>query len=196
MKKWDFAFYFLKKDKGIYFRSWFVSRSWLWSNHTSACSLTQVWQAGLAQRETVSDMLLVGMCFTSHLYAPAMMDSTHTHTFISTGRDVPDIGHTRHKWSTVPEEYVTVSWFIHVVSNLSLLFSCFKGETSAPLLPFSFCKHSTALLHMILKLLIKHNTKDYPWLTSTNNMAWVYLIRLINMFLRFREVRLVQHQWM
>lgn len=121
---------------------------------------------------------------------------THTHTFISTGRDVPDIGHTRHKWSTVPEEYVTVSWFIHVVSNLSLLFSCFKGETSAPLLPFSFCKHSTALLHMILKLLIKHNTKDYPWLTSTNNMAWVYLIRLINMFSRFREVRLVQHQWM
>lgn len=136
------------------------------------------------------------VCASLHTYMLLQWWTAHTHTFISTGRDVPDIGHTRHKWSTVPEEYVTVSWFIHVVSNLSLLFSCFKGETSAPLLPFSFCKHSMALLHMIFKLLIKHNTKDYPWLTSTNNMAWVYLIRLINMFSRFREVRLVQHQWM
>lgn len=49
-----------------------------------------------------------------------------------------------------------------------------KLKTISPLLPLSFCKHSTALLHIIFQFLIMHNTKDNPKLTSTNATVWVF----------------------
>lgn len=126
----------------------------LWHHQTSTCSLTQVWQDALAPTWNC-EWHAAGWCELPFTLICSSDDGQHAHTLVSTGRNVPGIGHTRHKWSTVPKEYVTVG-FIHSCCQRSISAIFFssakkkkeKRETSAPLAPFRCCKHSSAFLHI------------------------------------------------
>lgn len=164
------------------------------------CSLTQVWRGGLVWRLTVSDMLLVGMGFTSHSSAAGMMDSTHTNTHTHWSpqrelfqlRDLQDINDPRCPRNTLQWVH---SFMLSALTSLLFLF-LFLFLPPAPLPPLSFCQHHTALPHVIFKFLIMHNTKGDPSLTSTNTTVWVYLT-IINMFSWFGEaIPCTPREWM
>lgn len=111
------------------------------------------------------------VCASLHTHLLLRWRTAHTHTFVSTGRDVPGIGHTRHKWSTVPEEYVTVGSFIHVVRAPSQRVSFFKkkrlqlpcclsASVSIPRLGYTLFLNS---LSRITLRIIPNSHQQRPW---------------------------------
>lgn len=160
-----------KTDKDLCFRSWCVgqnkqSRLNMFFDSSVASGTCPSWNCEWhAASWYVLHFTLICSCDDGQ--------RAHTHVSVSTGRDVSGKGHTRHKWSMVPEEYVTVGSFIHVVSTLSWLFSflakkkkkgqlpcCILASVHIPLLCYTLFLNS---LSYITQRMISDSHQQIPW---------------------------------